>query len=68
MIWKIFEHAITQIIAEVCPYLFCVHNFRKIYNDIIEGKIREGRQGIEQEKRHHINACDGMHRKGSKLC
>lgn len=25
-------------------------NFRKIYNDIIEDKIREGRQGIEQEK------------------
>lgn len=24
--------------------------FRKIYNDIIEEKIREGRQGIEQEK------------------
>ena len=24
--------------------------FRKIYNDIIEDKIREGRQGIEQEK------------------
>lgn len=25
-------------------------NFRKIYNDIIEDKIREGRQGIEQER------------------
>lgn len=25
-------------------------NFRKIYNDIIEEKIREGRQGIEQER------------------
>ena len=24
--------------------------FRKIYNDIIEDKIREGRQGIEQER------------------
>ncbi len=24
--------------------------YRKIYNDIIENKIREGRQGIEQEK------------------
>ena len=25
-------------------------HFRKIYNDIIEEKIREGRQGIEQER------------------
>ncbi len=25
-------------------------NFRRIYNDIIENKIREGRQGIEQER------------------
>ena len=25
-------------------------NYRKIYNDIIEEKIREGRQGIEQER------------------
>lgn len=25
-------------------------NFRKIYNDIIEDKIQEGRQGIEQER------------------
>lgn len=25
-------------------------NFRKIYNDIIEEKIKDGRQGIEQEK------------------
>ena len=26
------------------------NNFRKIYNDIIEEKILEGRQGIEQER------------------
>lgn len=25
-------------------------HFRKIYNDIIEDKIHEGRQGIEQER------------------
>ena len=29
--------------------------FRKIYNDIIEDKIREGRQGIEQEQRRMLN-------------
>ena len=28
----------------------CYDKFRKIYNDIIEEKIREGRQGIEQER------------------
>ena len=26
------------------------NNYRKIYNDIIEEKIIEGRQGIEQER------------------
>lgn len=33
------------------PYQYDAYdNFRKIYNDIIEDKIREGRQGIEQER------------------
>ena len=26
------------------------NNYRRIYNEIIEGKIIEGRQGIEQER------------------
>lgn len=33
------------------PYLYDEFDrFRKIYNDIMEEKIREGRQGIEQER------------------